>query len=276
MGMAPRCAYAAPVVRFSAPGPSVERQTPGLPVRRPCVAAMNAAACSCRVRTSSIFDVRKDSTKSRFSSPGMPKTRSASSFSSAATKRSDPFAIKHNLLAFARPMEGTGHQTDKWALFPDFERECSLLSSLRRSPRAAEKSAVEGLARGHQGLRRHNAIARPAAGDGGRWNGLARPSPWGCLEDFASLRPAFLGGGGFNEALALTGVQAFAGRRRGLTGALALARIDAAAMDAFGVGGGGDGAGREQCGGDGKDGLLVHDESSRCVYSLCVYRLRIL
>ena len=29
-------------------------QTPGLPVSRPCVAAMNAAACSCRVRMSSI------------------------------------------------------------------------------------------------------------------------------------------------------------------------------------------------------------------------------
>src|SRR5260370_20955133 len=177
MGMAPRCAYAAPVVRFSAQGPSVERQTPGLQVRRRCVAAMNAAACSCRVRTSSIFDVRKDSTKSRFSSPGMPKTRPTSSFSRAATKRSDPFAIKHNLLAFARPMEGTGHQKDKSAIFLDFERACSLLSYWRRSPHAAEKSAVEGLARGHQGLRRRNAIARPAAGDGGAWKRPAVPAP---------------------------------------------------------------------------------------------------
>jgi hypothetical protein len=46
IGIAPSNAYAAPVVRFNAPGPSVVRQTPGLPVSRPCVAAMNAAACS--------------------------------------------------------------------------------------------------------------------------------------------------------------------------------------------------------------------------------------
>ena len=35
IGMAPTCANAAAVVRFSAPGPSVVMQTPGLPVRRP-------------------------------------------------------------------------------------------------------------------------------------------------------------------------------------------------------------------------------------------------
>jgi len=35
IGMAPSNAYAAPVERFKAPGPSVVRQTPGLPVRRP-------------------------------------------------------------------------------------------------------------------------------------------------------------------------------------------------------------------------------------------------
>src|SRR5579872_5373833 len=34
---------------------------------------------------------RSDSTRSRFSSPGTPKTRSTPSFSSAATKRSEPF-----------------------------------------------------------------------------------------------------------------------------------------------------------------------------------------
>ena len=46
IGIAPRCAYAAPVVMLRAPGPSVVRQTPGRPVSRPWVAAMNAAACS--------------------------------------------------------------------------------------------------------------------------------------------------------------------------------------------------------------------------------------
>src|ERR1700757_471874 len=68
-------------------------QTPGRPVSRPCVAAMKAAACSCRVRTSWIFELRSDSTTSRFSSPGTPKTRSTPSCSSAATNRSDPFTI---------------------------------------------------------------------------------------------------------------------------------------------------------------------------------------
>src|SRR6516162_3378866 len=93
MGMAPRCAYAAPVARLSAPGPRVEMQTPGFPVSRPCVAAMKAAACSCRVRTSSIFELRSDSTTSRFSSPGTPKIRSTPSFSNAATNRSEPFTM---------------------------------------------------------------------------------------------------------------------------------------------------------------------------------------
>ena len=35
MGIAPRRAYAAPVVRFNAPGPRVVMHTPGLPVNRP-------------------------------------------------------------------------------------------------------------------------------------------------------------------------------------------------------------------------------------------------
>ena len=48
------------MVKFSAPGPSVERQTPGDPVSRPWVAAMKDAACSWRVSTSSIREVRSD------------------------------------------------------------------------------------------------------------------------------------------------------------------------------------------------------------------------
>src|SRR4051794_17378617 len=67
--------------------------TPGRPVNRPWVAAMNAADCSCRVSTSSMRELRKDSTTSRFSSPGTPKTYSTPSFSSAATSRSDPLVI---------------------------------------------------------------------------------------------------------------------------------------------------------------------------------------
>src|SRR5690349_14596965 len=55
---------------------------------------MNAADCSCRVTTNSIPDVRNDSTVSRFSSPGTPKTRSTPSFANAATNRSEPFIIR--------------------------------------------------------------------------------------------------------------------------------------------------------------------------------------
>ena len=67
--------------------------TPGRPVSRPWVAAMNAAGCSWRVSTSSIDEVRSDSTTSRFSSPGTPNTRSTPSFSNAPTNRSEPLVI---------------------------------------------------------------------------------------------------------------------------------------------------------------------------------------
>src|SRR6476660_4723168 len=67
--------------------------TPGLPVSRPYVAAMKAAPCSWRVRTSLIDDLRRLSTTSRFSSPGTPKIRSTPSFSSAATSKSEPLVI---------------------------------------------------------------------------------------------------------------------------------------------------------------------------------------
>src|SRR5260370_21388604 len=54
---------------------------------------MKAAAGSCRVSTSLIFEWRSDSRTSRFSSPGSAKMRSTPSFSSAATNRSEPLAI---------------------------------------------------------------------------------------------------------------------------------------------------------------------------------------
>src|SRR5882724_10327040 len=74
--------------------------TPGLPVSRPYVAAMNAAPCSWRVRTSLIEELRRLSTTSRFSSPGTPKIRSTPSFSSAATNKSEPFGISDLLILF--------------------------------------------------------------------------------------------------------------------------------------------------------------------------------
>src|SRR5271166_3885159 len=54
---------------------------------------MKAAACSCRVMTSWIDDLRMDSTTSRFSSPGIPKIRSTPWFSGAATRRSEPLTV---------------------------------------------------------------------------------------------------------------------------------------------------------------------------------------
>ena len=51
IGVRSRSAVATPLTRFVEPGPSVEMHTPGLPVSRPWVAAMKAAACSWRVMT---------------------------------------------------------------------------------------------------------------------------------------------------------------------------------------------------------------------------------
>src|SRR3954471_3324339 len=91
--------------------------TPGLPVSRPWVAAMKAAACSCRVRMSLMFDFRSDSTTSRFSSPGMPKIRSTPSFSSAAISKSDPLVIV--LLSIGLSSESRRQKT-----FPLHRRRC--------------------------------------------------------------------------------------------------------------------------------------------------------
>jgi len=52
---------------------------------------MNPAACSWRVRTSSIDEVRNASTRSRFSSPGTAKFRSTPSCASAAAISSAAF-----------------------------------------------------------------------------------------------------------------------------------------------------------------------------------------
>src|SRR6185312_5451647 len=99
-----------------APGPSVARQTPAWPVRRPCVAAMNAAACSWRVNTNSMLERRNASTTSRFSSPGTPNIRFTPSFSRAATSSCAPFIgcsprrpekpIRHEWVALALRAEG--------------------------------------------------------------------------------------------------------------------------------------------------------------------------
>ena len=52
---------------------------------------VDPAACSWRVRIRRIFERRSDSSRSRFSSPGMPNTYSTPSASSDLTNRSDAF-----------------------------------------------------------------------------------------------------------------------------------------------------------------------------------------
>ena len=74
------CSY-----KFVAPGPSVARQTPAFQVSRPTVVAIKPAACSCRVRISLIFEFFSEFSRSRFSSPGMPKIYSTPSASRAFT-----------------------------------------------------------------------------------------------------------------------------------------------------------------------------------------------
>src|SRR5690625_4667892 len=75
-------------MKLVAPGPSVDRQTPGLPVSRPWQAAIKPAACSCRVMISSMDDSRSASSRSRFSSPGTAKTRWTPSASRHSTSNS--------------------------------------------------------------------------------------------------------------------------------------------------------------------------------------------
>ena len=95
IGMPPNCAYAAAVVKFVAPGPRVETQTPVFPVKRPYTAAINPAPCSCLVNINLILlDLLRLSRKSRFSSPGMPKTYSQPSASKHSINKSDAFVIR--------------------------------------------------------------------------------------------------------------------------------------------------------------------------------------
>ena len=79
------CAFAIPSIRLIAPGPSVARHTPGLPVSAPYVSAMNAAPRSSRVVTNRIDESTSASTMWRFSSPGRPNTNSTPSFSRHST-----------------------------------------------------------------------------------------------------------------------------------------------------------------------------------------------
>ena len=91
-GAPSRLASATPVMRLVAPGPSVERQTPALPVSLPYTSAIKAAPCSWRVVINWIGESLKASRTCKFSSPGKPKTYSTPSFSRHCTSNSAVFS----------------------------------------------------------------------------------------------------------------------------------------------------------------------------------------
>jgi hypothetical protein len=93
IGIPPSWAKAAGVTRLVAPGPRVDMHTPGDPVRRPYVAAINPAPCSCLVMINCILEFLRELRRSRFSSPGIPKMYLTPSFSRALTTRSEVFTI---------------------------------------------------------------------------------------------------------------------------------------------------------------------------------------
>ena len=65
---------------------------------------MNPAACSCRVKINRISEFERASSRSRFSSPGIPKTYSTPSASKALMNRSDALNLSSlgNALALCR------------------------------------------------------------------------------------------------------------------------------------------------------------------------------
>src|SRR5688572_10251217 len=80
-----------PVARFVAPGPRVETQTPGTPVRAPTVEAMKPAEVSLAVRTKSTGLGRNASISGRTGPLGTPKTHRTPARSSILTMSSTFF-----------------------------------------------------------------------------------------------------------------------------------------------------------------------------------------
>src|SRR5918995_6564979 len=82
-----------PVVRLVAPGPTVETQTPGRPVKYPTAEAMKPADVSLAVRTNCTELWRNDSIRGSTGPLGTPKTQRTSAFSSMRTIRSQFFIL---------------------------------------------------------------------------------------------------------------------------------------------------------------------------------------
>ncbi len=87
-------AHPTPVDMLVAPGPSVERQTPGVPVRLPMALAMKPAEVSLAVRTY-LTDVRSSASISGSTGPlGTPKTHLTPAASSERAMRSTFFIVE--------------------------------------------------------------------------------------------------------------------------------------------------------------------------------------
>src|SRR5437870_5449336 len=83
-----------PVARLVAPGPTVDAQTPGIPVRRPTASAINAAEVSLAVRMYSTFLLaRRASIKGRTGPLGTPKTQRIPAFSKILVTNSTLFMV---------------------------------------------------------------------------------------------------------------------------------------------------------------------------------------
>src|SRR3989344_7211591 len=115
-GIPPSWAYATPVTRLVAPGPSVDIATPARPVRRPTVAAIKTAVCSSRVVINLIFDLRTASRKARFSSPGSPKMYFTPAAPKLLAKRSDAFITDQYIFPIGRCYHGPMTQAEALAI----------------------------------------------------------------------------------------------------------------------------------------------------------------
>src|ERR1700741_2018457 len=73
MGSCSVVAVISPVAKLVVPGPDVTSATPGVPVRRPTAAAMNAAFCSWRQTTNSGPPSSRASKTGSILAPGTPK-----------------------------------------------------------------------------------------------------------------------------------------------------------------------------------------------------------
>ncbi len=82
-----------PVVRFVAPGPSVERHAPGRPVSRAHTSAMKPAQPSCVTSTNSTPVPSIARMNRMFCPPGQPKTYRIPARSSSRTTTSDVVSI---------------------------------------------------------------------------------------------------------------------------------------------------------------------------------------